>query len=519
MQKQAPTLGRILVMAGFALSCFGLLLYLWVAFGGGFPLKPKGYRFHIRFGEATQLAQQADVRISGVPVGKVVKLELGPGQTTDATVQLDERYAPIPRDSRAILRSKTLLGETFVELTPGHKQDGLLPENGLLPDSQVSKTVELDEIFRSLDPQTRHSFQVWMQSLAQGIDGRGADLNAAFGNLAPFAEDTNTLLVQLDQQQQAVQQLIRNTGFVFDALSRRSGQLTGLIASSNTVFGTIADRNQELQDTFKAFPTFERESSLTLNRLNRFTREVNPIITQLRPVARQLSPTLQAAGRLAPSFRDFFVNLGPLITAAKPGLPAFRKFLNDARPALGQLDPFTRSLNPFLGYIADFLPELDAFMGNIAASTQGAFPTGPDGVVLHYLRTAAVFGPEGMSIYPQRLATNRPNPYRFPGQLNELRSGLPVFEDRQCASGPRPVPNIGDPNAFAQTVGGISPDAAQLILELAFRNDPSNVPAPACRAQGPTPGYGTDFPHVVAEPPGANAASATAAAPSVPASP
>jgi phospholipid/cholesterol/gamma-HCH transport system substrate-binding protein len=504
MQKQAPTLGRILVMAGFALSCFGLLLYLWVAFGGGFPLKPKGYRFHIRFGEATQLAQQADVRISGVPVGKVVKLQLGPGQTTDATIQLDERYAPIPRDSHAILRSKTLLGETFVELTPGHKQDGLLPEDGTLPDAQVSKTVELDEIFRSLDPRTRHSFQVWMQSLAEGINGRGADLNAAFGNLAPFAEDTNTLLVQLDQQNQAVQQLIRNTGTVFNALSARSGQLTGLIRNSNTVFGTIASRNQQLEDTFKAFPTFERESILTLNRLNRFVATANPIITQLRPVARQLTPTLQAAGRLAPSFRDFFVNLGPLITAARPGLPAFRRFLGDARPALGQLDPFTRSLNPFLGYIADFLPELDGFVGNIVAATQA---TPFVGKPVHYLRAASVFDPEGMALYPQRLATNRPNPYRFPQQLNQLSSGLPVFEDRQCASGPRPVPNISDPNTWAATIGGVSPLAASYLLQFAFRNDPRNVPAPACRAQGATPGYGTDFPHVVAEPPGANATS------------
>ena len=97
MQKQAPTVGRILVMAVFTLSCFGLLLYLWVAFGGGFPLKPHGYRFHVRFAEATQLAQEADVRISGVTVGKVVKLELGPGRTTDATIELDEHYAPIPR--------------------------------------------------------------------------------------------------------------------------------------------------------------------------------------------------------------------------------------------------------------------------------------------------------------------------------------------------------------------------------------------------------------------------------------
>ena len=45
MQKQAPTLGRILVMAIFTLSCFGLLLYLWSAFGGPVPLKPHGYRF------------------------------------------------------------------------------------------------------------------------------------------------------------------------------------------------------------------------------------------------------------------------------------------------------------------------------------------------------------------------------------------------------------------------------------------------------------------------------------------
>ncbi len=502
MQKQAPTLGRILVMAGFALSCFGLLLYLWVAFGGGFPLKPQGYRFHVHFTEATQLADQADVRISGVPVGKVVNIALGPNNTTDATIQLDERYAPLPKDARATLRYKTLLGETFVDLTPGHKSAGTLPEGGTLPDAQVERSVQLDEILRSFDPETQRSFQVWMQSLAQGIYGRGEDINAAFGNLAPFAEDTNTLLQQLDDQRQALQQLVVNTGTVFGALSQRSSDLTNLIRNSNSVFGTVASRNQQLEQIFRAFPTFERESSLTLERLNEFTKTANPVITQLRPVARELSPTLQAAGRFAPSFRDFFVNLGPLITAARPGLPAFRQFLADARPAFGQLDPFTRSLNPFLNYIADFLPELDGFVGNITAATQAVPVTGN---TAHYLRTASVFSPEGMSIYPQRLATNRPNPYRFPGQMSQLSTGLPVFEGRQCASGPRPVPDIRDANAFAQTVGGIAPLAASYLLQFAFRNDPSNVPAPPCREQGQTPGYGTDFPHVVAEPPGANA--------------
>ena len=71
MVKDAPSLGKIAAMVLFALSCFGLLLFLWLAFGGPVPLKPKGYRFHTSFAEAGQLALEADVRISGVPVGRV----------------------------------------------------------------------------------------------------------------------------------------------------------------------------------------------------------------------------------------------------------------------------------------------------------------------------------------------------------------------------------------------------------------------------------------------------------------
>jgi len=40
-------------MAAFTLSCFGLLLFLWSAFGGSVPLKPRGYEFKASFAEAT----------------------------------------------------------------------------------------------------------------------------------------------------------------------------------------------------------------------------------------------------------------------------------------------------------------------------------------------------------------------------------------------------------------------------------------------------------------------------------
>ena len=78
MRKQAPSFGRIMTMVMFALSCFALMLYLWVVFGGPTPLRPKGYRVTAAFAQAGQLAQEADVRISGVPVGKVKSVKTNP---------------------------------------------------------------------------------------------------------------------------------------------------------------------------------------------------------------------------------------------------------------------------------------------------------------------------------------------------------------------------------------------------------------------------------------------------------
>ena len=126
MQKSAPSVGRILIAGGFALSCFGLLLFLWVAFGGPVPLASKSYRFNMYVPEATTLAVESDVRIGGVSVGKVKALEAAPIDkqingldTTEVEIEIEPEFAPISSDSRAILRAKTLLGETYVELTSG----------------------------------------------------------------------------------------------------------------------------------------------------------------------------------------------------------------------------------------------------------------------------------------------------------------------------------------------------------------------------------------------------------------
>src|SRR4051812_1220084 len=191
MQKEGPSFGRIAAMVIFALSCFGLLTFLWVSFGGSLPLKPKQYQLNVNFPEATTLAEAADVRIAGVTVGKVrsKRLDKG-GNRTKVVLSLDPKYAPLPRDTRAILRQKTLLGETFVELSPGQPSSGRIADGGTLANSQVEPTVELDEILRIFDPQTKVAFRNWVQESAKTISGTSPqDLNSALGNLAGFAQD------------------------------------------------------------------------------------------------------------------------------------------------------------------------------------------------------------------------------------------------------------------------------------------------------------------------------------------
>src|SRR4051795_9917773 len=141
MDKQAPSLPRIITMVVFSLSCFGLLLFLWISFGGAIPLKPKGYQVHVHFPEATTLAQEADVRMAGVTIGKVRQKELDKrGATTNVTLEIKPKFAPLPSTTRAILRQKTLLGETYVELTPGTRGAKKLSDGSTINNRQVEPT-------------------------------------------------------------------------------------------------------------------------------------------------------------------------------------------------------------------------------------------------------------------------------------------------------------------------------------------------------------------------------------------
>jgi phospholipid/cholesterol/gamma-HCH transport system substrate-binding protein len=449
MQKATTSVLRIVTMVVFALSCFGLLLFLWLSFGGPIPLKPQGYRVQVAFPEAATLATEADVRIAGVSVGKVRKLDVDEhSNRAIATIELDREFAPLRSNARAMLRQKTLLGETYVQLTPG-EGGRTVPEGGRLANAQVADTVQLDEIFDALDPATRASFRTWQRQLAKGIEGRGRDFNDALATLPGFAADGSDVLQVLDSQNGALKRLVKNTGVTFAALTENEQQLRTLITSSKRVFDATASRNDALAETVRIFPTFLDESKATLARLETFSTDTRPLVQDLRPVAQDLKPTLADVRATAPNLERFFRNLDPLIDASKKGLPAARDTLEGAKPLLDAMHPFLGQLNPMLQYLEMSQLQVSDFISYGAAALADTTAS-PGGGVGHYLRQFGPLGAESAAIYPERAPSNRGQTYVGPKHLfgpEAMKYLLSPSTDCDNTGGEHP-PQQGNPGCW-----------------------------------------------------------------------
>jgi phospholipid/cholesterol/gamma-HCH transport system substrate-binding protein len=451
-------------MVVFAMSCFGLLLYLWLAFGGPVPLKPQSYRVEAAFPEAATLATEADVRIAGVTVGKVKTKELNDEDdtikpNTIVEMEIEDEYAPIPANTKAILRQKTLLGETYVELTPGTSEEEL-DDGSRLPDAQVEPTVELDEIYQAFDKPTRDAFRAWIKNSAGAIKGgTGQDLNDAIGNLEGFAVDGADILKVLDEQGKGLRQLIKNTGVTFKALNERTNGLHDLVVNSNNVFEATASRDEALAETFEIFPTFLDESKLTLGRLQAFANDTRPLIQDLRPVADDLGPTVRDLGDLAPDLKQLFRDLDPLIDVSNKNLPEAVRFLNCARdggncpmggdaPGLFDgLNVFLEELNPFLAYVNFMQEPLAVFISSGSATLNGVYE-GVDGKG-HLLPQYGINNSRSLGAQPTRPNYERANAYGAPNYLNRafVFGAVESFNDCKNVGGPGPKGQLEDPQA------------------------------------------------------------------------
>jgi virulence factor Mce-like protein len=442
MNTSAPTPLRLFVISAFALTCFGLLLFLWLAFGGAIPLKPEGYRVKVAFTDATALADQADVRTAGVTIGKVVKKELAPGgNKTLTTLELQNQYAPLKADAHAILRQKTLLGETYVELTTGSRNAPDIREGGRLRNGQVKQAVEFDEFLRVFDKPTRKAFQEWQASIAKAGVGRGRDLSDALGNLPVFTENAQSVVSVLDDRRTALRDLVKNAGRTFEQVTRDEGALSTLVQRNTELFGELAQRRDALATSIRILPTFLDETKQTLARVKTFSVDAEPLIRDLQPVLDDTQPTLVALRRVSPDLENLFHNIDPLIGAGDKGLPALSRVLRGLDPTLATAGPFLQQLNPVLQYlelnqtkISDFLAIGPATLAGIRSTVPGSKSNG------HVLPQMIILGGQSLPA-PTRSKDNRGNAYLPPNARRDPFSlSLPSF-DCANAGGEKPPTN------------------------------------------------------------------------------
>jgi len=435
---QAPRRAAVAVAVLFVLSCVGLIIYVWTQFGGTLPLGVKGYRIHADFEQASQLTPHADVRMAGVNVGKVVAVTAR-GLKADATIELEAKYAPLPIDARAILRQKTLLGETFVALTPGSRGARKIQEGGRLPDANVQATQQLDTVLGSFDPPTQRNLRRFLNGLSSALQGRGADINAALGNLDPTLSSLDRVVTILDRQSSSVRRLVQDTGTVLQTVGDKRADLKTLVGAGDQVLSATAARNRELTATIRALPPFLGQLRMTLHDVDTTAGYAAPTLRALRPVAPLVRPTLQAIIQITPQVLGVFHQLGPLITTSIRSLPAVTRIADATVPFADALARTTAQVMPVIALTKLYGTPITSAFANLASTFEATTPLA-DGTSQHYLRAAIPFSNESPVGATQRPGSNRHNSYPAPDVLSGVGHGGIAAQDCRNTSNPSPPP-------------------------------------------------------------------------------
>lgn len=538
MNRQVPTLGKILTMVLFALSCFGLTLFLWLQFGGAVPFKAQGYRITATFPEATSLSVEADIRIAGVGIGRVKKVVPGSDGRAIATLQIDKRFAPLPKNTKAILRQKTLLGETYVSLTPPKDTSaGVIPEGGRIPNSDIGTTTELDEVFATFNPETRKAFQEWMQDGGKGLDGQGPNAGQSLVQLQGFVSELAEISKTLNEQTPYLRTGLRDSRIVLQAATQQRGALQRAVTESERVFRQTGENDAALTALIERLPEFLKATKAGTKAIENFAEETAPAVTRLRPTAKALEPATEALSDVSPELRQLLEGVERVNVNAKAGLPATAKTLEVLPTLLDGLDPFLKELNPILEYTGVYGDELMGAVANVTsasdAGTDLASAPYRDGSPARFVRGMAVVQNNSLTASRNRFSTDQANAYRRKGWANQFRTqALPdSYSAQSCGTTVPRIPDTTNPlmneketaRPLASGDSGYPDvtliDAIRYSLynpigywaESASSDVPNQVPAPTtpttaprdCTVQGQfslRPGSLTTFPQLPAAP-------------------
>jgi phospholipid/cholesterol/gamma-HCH transport system substrate-binding protein len=310
--------------------------------------------------QAVVPGQGQTVDIAGVQVGDIGGVELKNGVAV-VEMNIRNKYAPIYKDAHMLLRPKTGLKDMIVEMDPGTKAAGALPEGGTIPVQNTAPDVNLDEVLGSLDNDTRTYLQILVNSGGQafGKQGYPADLRETFKRFEPTNRDLAKITGMLSQRRQNLKRVIHNFSLLTNELGTRDTQLASLVGSANANFRALASQDANIRSSLQLLPQTLTTARSTLLKADAFAKELGPTLQSLRPTARALGPSLAQT-------RPFLRTTTPVIR------DQLRPFARDVRPTVRQLRKVGENLKPLTPHLTKTFTVANSLLNTLAFNPAGA---------------------------------------------------------------------------------------------------------------------------------------------------
>lgn len=287
---------------------------VYFAFTKSIPFT-NGYQIDAYFTNAANIQPKAQVRIAGVKVGTVAKVERGEGSTTRVVMELDDKALPIRKDASAQIRFRIFLeGNPFVDLKPGTPGSPEIASGGSIPVAQTAGPVQLDQLLSAVNSDARKGLESVFTEIGTALNTKGTPeenrtqekdvrgltgaqaLNRAF-RYGPvgFKGGARTFDALIGYNNDDQLKILRGFRDFNSAINDRETQIVPLIADFATTIGAFADDEVALRESTKQFSRLAYESEPTLRQLNAMLPQLTRWSNTIAPQLKEIPATARAA--------------------------------------------------------------------------------------------------------------------------------------------------------------------------------------------------------------------------------
>jgi phospholipid/cholesterol/gamma-HCH transport system substrate-binding protein len=307
--RSLSAIGRVAAVGAVIAA---IVLVALVLFGGA---GVGGYKVKARFLNAGQLVKGNPVQVGGVPVGSVGGIEITDDGHAEVELKIDGDHAPLRRGTRAEIRqfSQSGLANRYVDLSLPPHSDDEIPDGGVIDTDNTVTQVDLDELYNTLDAETRRSLQGFFKGSADQWRDMADEANAGFVYLNPALSTSRRLFNELTRDTPLLQRFLVDSSEAVTALAERRDDLAGLIGNLNDTTRALGSQKEALAESIGRLPPFMRRANTTFVNLRSTLDEVDPLVEASKPVAKRLGPFLSQARAFAadaePTVRDLSVTI------------------------------------------------------------------------------------------------------------------------------------------------------------------------------------------------------------------